>query len=71
MKPFDLTSQTPPLSPDTTSSRPGAGSEKSAGCGVLDPDGFAHGLKTARPGGESAAATTAATAAAVAASTSL
>ena len=51
MKPFDRTSQTPPLSADTTSSRPGAGSEKSAGCGVLDPDRLTHGFEDGLPRG--------------------
>ena len=65
------TSQTPPSSADTTSSRPGAGSEKSAGSACSIPTASRTDLKTARPGGETAATTTAATAAAVAASTSL
>src|SRR5260221_12907782 len=71
MKPLERTSQTPPLSADTTSSRPGAGSEKSAGSARLIPTASRKLWKTALPGGERAARTTAATAAAVAASTSL
>ena len=39
------TSQTPPLSADTTSSRPAAGSEKSAGSACSMPDRFAHGFE--------------------------
>ena len=45
MKPSAFTSQVPPSSADTTSSRPGAGSEKSAGLGVLDPNCLAHGFE--------------------------
>src|SRR5690349_23132145 len=71
MKPFDLTSQTPPLSDDTTSSRPEAGSEKSAGSACSIPTASRTLWNTARPGGERAATTTAATAAAVPASNSL
>ena len=71
MKPFDRTSQTPPLSADTTSRRPGAGSEKSAGSACSIPTASRTLWKTAFPGGERAATTTTATANAVAASTTL
>ena len=70
MKPFDLTSQTPPSSAEHDEQPAGRRQREERRLGVLDPDRLAHGLKTARPGRrERAATTTAATAAAVAAST--
>src|SRR5690348_12794825 len=71
MKPFAFTSQVPPSSAETTSSRPGAGNENSAGSACSIPTASRTDLKTALPGGERAATTTAATARAVAASASL